>query len=106
MPAPEQTGHSTEPPKARHQDLRPVALPLLLLLRCMQTEPRAALESRDPPGFCYLLVGRRLAEEAPGKLLVLYHPAPPLLQPMPSLPDNSTLDTTPPLLDTRPWSED
>src|SRR5436853_3700285 len=105
-PEPGQAARSTEPPMAHHQDSMPVVLPLLSLLHCMQTEPRAASGYRDLLVCCYLGVGRHLAEDAPGESLAPYRSVPPLLQTTPSLQDSSTLDTTLPLLDTQPSSAD
>src|ERR1044072_628032 len=106
MPEHGQADHLIELSKGRHQDLRPIALPLPLLLGCMQTEPRADSGFRDLWVCCCLVVGRWLAEEELGEFLAPYHPTPPPLQTTPSLLDISTLDTMLPLLDTQPWPAD
>src|SRR6185295_3945095 len=72
----------------------------------MQIGPRVDSVSRDLSVCCCLVVGRRPAEETPGVSLAPYHPPPPPLQTRLSLPNNSTLDTMLPLLDTRPWLTD
>src|SRR4029079_10683296 len=105
-PEPGKADRLTEPPKVRPQDLRPVALPLPSLPDYMQIGPIVDSVSRDLSVCCCLVVGRRPAEETPGVSLAPYHPTPPPLQTRLSLPDNSTLDTMLPLLDTRPWPTD
>src|SRR4029078_11673525 len=106
IPEPGQADRLTEPPKARPQDLTPVALPPPSLPDYRQIGPRADSVSRDLSVCCCLVIGRRPAEEPPGESLAPYHPTPPPLQTRLSLPDNSTLDTMLPLLDTRPWPTD
>src|SRR4029079_8309538 len=102
-PEPGKADRLTEPPKVRPQDLRPVALPLPSLPDYMQIGPRVDSVSRALSVCCCLVVGRWLAEETPGESLAPYHPTPPPLQTRLSLPDNSTLDTMLPPLDTQPW---
>src|ERR1041384_5853641 len=73
IPEPGQADRLTEPPKVRHQDLTPVALPPPSLPGYRQIGPRADSVSRDLSVFCCLVIGgraprRRSAWGVPGSL--------------------------------------